>query len=246
MGGLIDNGVGAPLLDDAAKIHDDDPVADMANDPQVMADEQEAEPELLLNIHEQIDDLRLDGHVERRDRLIANQKRGFWRERPRKHDALALAAGKLMRIEHAMVFAEADAVEKLGHALLAACRIANSVNRQRLGDESADSHSAIKRCQGVLKDQLHLAPLRAPPSAVDARQRQTLKQHTSAVRRLQTERNTAGGGLAASGFADNAGRPAHLDIQRHAIDCYKTFPRSVEWRAEGKATGDVVETQQGH
>src|SRR5256885_10623543 len=42
---------------------------------------------------EEVDDLRLDRDVERRDRLVADDERGLHGERPRDAHALALSAG---------------------------------------------------------------------------------------------------------------------------------------------------------
>src|SRR6185295_15430884 len=62
------------LLDDAAKIHDRDAVADMFDDAQIMRDEYIREPELCLQIHQKIQDLRLDRNVERRYGLVEYQE----------------------------------------------------------------------------------------------------------------------------------------------------------------------------
>ena len=61
-------------LDDAAEIHHGDPVADMLDHREIVRDEQIGQPELVLQVHQQVDDLRLDRHVERRDRLVADDQ----------------------------------------------------------------------------------------------------------------------------------------------------------------------------
>ena len=68
---------------------------------------------LLLQLLQKIDDLRLDGHIERRHRLVANDKLGTDRKRPGNADALALTATKLMRVAAVMVLAQADLMEQL-------------------------------------------------------------------------------------------------------------------------------------
>src|SRR5262245_37344052 len=52
----------------------------------------------LCHAANEIDDLRLDGHVERRYRLIANDQLRRYRERARNSDPLSLPAGELMRV----------------------------------------------------------------------------------------------------------------------------------------------------
>ena len=54
--------------------------------------------ELVLELLEQVDDLRLHRDVERAHRLVADDEIGLHRERPRDADALPLPAGELVRI----------------------------------------------------------------------------------------------------------------------------------------------------
>ena len=57
-----------------------------------------AMPRRDLQLFQQLEDLRLDGHVERRRRLVGDQHVGIVGERHGDHDALPLAAGELVRI----------------------------------------------------------------------------------------------------------------------------------------------------
>src|SRR5262249_17111489 len=67
------------------------------NDGEIVTDEEEREAELALQILQQVDDLRLDRNIERRDCLIAHDQVGLGGERARYGDALALSAGELVR-----------------------------------------------------------------------------------------------------------------------------------------------------
>ena len=90
--------LGRPDLDDLAEVHDGDAVGDLAHDREVVGDEHVGRPELLLEVLEQVDDLRLDRHVERRDRLVGDDELRAQRERAGDPDPLALAAGELVRV----------------------------------------------------------------------------------------------------------------------------------------------------
>ena len=79
-------------------------MADVLDDGEVVGDEQIGEAELLLQIHQQVDDLRLHRNVERRHRLVADDQLRVERQRAGDADALALPAGEFVRI----------AVERLG------------------------------------------------------------------------------------------------------------------------------------
>ena len=71
-------------------------VRDVPDDVQVVGDEDVDQPELLLEVLEQVEDLRLDGDVQRRDRLVADDQLQADGERARDPDALALAARELV------------------------------------------------------------------------------------------------------------------------------------------------------
>ena len=63
-----------------------------------MADEEIGEVALLLQVAQQIDDLRLHRHVERAGRLVEHDELRLQHHGARDGDALALAAGELVRV----------------------------------------------------------------------------------------------------------------------------------------------------
>ena len=75
---------------------------------QVVGDEDEGDAELALELVEQRDHLRLDRDVERGDRLVGDDQLGLERQRPGDGDALALAAGELVRVALGVLGREAD------------------------------------------------------------------------------------------------------------------------------------------
>ena len=62
----------------------------------------------LLEIGEKIQDLGLDRHVERRDRLVQHQDFRIEHQRPGNGDALPLTAGEHMRIARVMLGTKTD------------------------------------------------------------------------------------------------------------------------------------------
>src|SRR5262249_36212328 len=85
-------------LDDTAEIHDGDAVRDMPHDGEIVSDEDVGESQPLLQLDEQVDNLSLDRHGERRDRLVADDEARLESERAGDANALALATGELVRI----------------------------------------------------------------------------------------------------------------------------------------------------
>ena len=63
-------------FDDAAGAHDRDAVRDVIDNRQIVRDEQVGQPQLFLQIHQQIQNLCLDRDIERRDRLVADDQLG--------------------------------------------------------------------------------------------------------------------------------------------------------------------------
>jgi len=74
-----------------AQVHDPDPVADVLHDGQVVGDEQVGQPQLLLEVVEEIQDLALDRDIERRDRFVEDHEFRVEGEGTGDADALALA-----------------------------------------------------------------------------------------------------------------------------------------------------------
>ena len=71
---------------------------DRPDDAEVVRDEQVGQAGLGLDVGEQLEHLRLHGHVEGAGRLVADEQLGLGREGPGDADALALTAGELRRL----------------------------------------------------------------------------------------------------------------------------------------------------
>ncbi len=111
------------LLGDLSGVHDRDPVARLGDHREIVRDEQEREAEIATQILEQLKDLPLRHHVERRRGLVADHQLGLAGERQGDHDALPHPAGELVRVLLAPRRRDADALEQLGDTLIGiACR----------------------------------------------------------------------------------------------------------------------------
>jgi hypothetical protein len=84
-------------LDDLSGVHQRDPMRHPLHDPEVVRDQQHPHPALLLQPLQQLEDLRLDRHVERGRRLVGDQQVGLGGKRERDHHALLLPARHLER-----------------------------------------------------------------------------------------------------------------------------------------------------
>jgi len=87
----------AALFNDAAGVHDGDAIGDLGDHTEVVSDEEESEFHFAAELVEQFEDLFLNGDIESGSGLIGDKQFGIGGEGHGDHDALAKAAGKLMR-----------------------------------------------------------------------------------------------------------------------------------------------------
>ena len=80
-----------------AQIHHHDPVAEIADNRQVVTDEQQGGLLLALNFHQQIGHRRLNGHVQRRDGFIRDNDTRATGKGARNANALFLSTRQLTR-----------------------------------------------------------------------------------------------------------------------------------------------------
>ena len=111
--------VDVALLDDLAEVHHRHPVGDLGHHAEVVGDEHDRHAELLLQLPQQLQDLRLGGDVQRRRRLVGDQQLRPAGQRHRDHRALPHAAGQLerVRVDPLLGPRDADPAQFLDRAL---------------------------------------------------------------------------------------------------------------------------------
>ena len=175
---------------------------------------------LLLQMAKQIDNLRLNGDVQRGDRLIRNEQLRLHGQGARNGDALALPAGKLtgVFVQIARVQTNIAHLEfRLG--AVAAARRADVLDAHRLCNDIAHTHAPVQARAGVLKDDLPLclqrAAVRAEGAAVtdvDA-----AIQDLPALRPQQVHHAARDGRFAGAGFADETENLAAPERERDVV-----------------------------
>ena len=210
-------------FDDAPEIHDDDAIGQIAHDAEVVADEQIGEVERALQVHEQVQHLRLDRHVERGHRLVAYEELGLHGERAGDADARALAARELVRIAAHQRRIETDAVQHRGDVVAALRRAHETVRDRRLADDVDDAHARIERRIRILEDHLQLELLATRLSRC-----LSAKALAAPVALARGKRQQAGGEpserrFAAAGFADEADHFAGMHGDVDVVDGVDDF-----------------------
>ena len=109
---------------------------------------------LSLQLVDQLEDLALDGHVQRRGRLVGDQQLGLAGQRHRDHHALLLAARHLVRVgmQPPLGLGHADLDEQFLGARQRLLAAQAQVLDQRLDELRADREHRVQRLHRVLED----------------------------------------------------------------------------------------------
>ena len=143
--------------------HHADTVGHAPDHTEVVRNEQHRHPVPLLQAADECQDLGLHRDVERRGRFVGDQQVGVVGDRHGDHDALALAAGKLMRIVVQPLGGgrDADFLQQRLRARPGVTPAKPLVQPQRLADLRADLIDRVEARHRLLKD--HPEPVAAQP-----------------------------------------------------------------------------------
>ena len=145
------------FLHNLSKIHHDDAIRNIAHNPQVMGDEEHRKPEALLQIRKQIDDLSLNRHIQRRDRLVRDQHLRIHNKSTGDADPLALPARECGWTPVQNFLRHPHHLKDLLRLLFIIFLFTEMIHGEDLIKHGADRHSRIQRGIGILKDHLHLS-----------------------------------------------------------------------------------------
>src|SRR5664280_2791530 len=148
--------VGGTDLADLAEVHHRNAVADVLHDREVVGDEQQGESVLVLQVLEEVENLRLDRDVEGRDHLVTDEHLGPHRQRTRDRDPLTLPTRELAGVTIAVNGGiDADLVEQITDQDVALVALDRLPTVEWLCDDVLHATAGIERTDGVLKDHLH-------------------------------------------------------------------------------------------
>ena len=252
MRGRREDLVARPLLDDPPRVHDRDPPAHRGERREVVGDEDDGQPEALLEVLEQPQHLRLDHDVERGRRLVGDQQPRLAREREADEHALALAAGELVRVVARAARRQPDELEQLADARrhLAAAR-AGRVQPDRLADLAPDALDGVERVQRALEDDRELGPAHGAQAPGPHRQHVLAVEQDRAgdlrAARQQPQQRAGQRRLAAARLAGQAERLADAEVEvdaahggdgarARAVGDVQVADREQRRRARGRAT----------
>uniref|UniRef100_A0A6J7MXT6 Unannotated protein n=1 Tax=freshwater metagenome TaxID=449393 RepID=A0A6J7MXT6_9ZZZZ len=196
--------LGRADLDNLSEVHHRHPVRDVANDGQVVGDEEVREPQPALQFVQQVHDTGLDRHVEGRHRLVEHEDLRVEGERPCHADALALATGELVRVPVAVLGIQPDDAQQFRNALCSPGGAVSPMHLERLGNGLVDLPARVERRVRILKDDLHLGAQRSHLLRGEPHQFAAPVPHRARRGFEQLQHAPGGGGLATTALADEA------------------------------------------
>src|SRR5690349_17730246 len=116
-----------------------------------MRDEEVRELELLLELFEQVEDLRLDRDVECRYRLAGSDEVRIEGQCAGQTAAMTLAARELMRVATDGGQRKADGSQKVANATGRLLTVCQGVRTERFADDLAPAMTRIQRDERVLE-----------------------------------------------------------------------------------------------
>ncbi len=228
--------IGGAVFDDARRVHHIDAVGVASDHAKIVRDDDQRDVEPPRQFLHQLEDLRLDGNVERGGRLVGDDELGIAGEPDRDHHALAHAAGELMRIlfQPPRAVGDADELQQFERTRLGLCVCHLQVDEQRLHDLLADREHRVERGHRLLEDHRDVAAAdRAHLVGGQFEQVAAFEQHAPLGHAAGGFRQQAHDGerryrLAAAGFADDGDHFAALDRVGNAVDRVHDAARGVE------------------
>ena len=217
--------LGRARLDDLALVHDADPVGHLADDAEIVGDQQQRHAEAALQALQQLQDLGLDGDVERRGRLVGDQEVGLVGQRHGDHHPLALAAGQLVRIgvQPLLRVRQADQAQQLQHPGAGLGLAHALVQRQHLADLLLDRVQRVQRGHRLLEHHRDLVAadlaqhlLRRAEQLLAAIADAALGVARAGIGQQLQDRQR-GDRLARAALADQRQGLAAVELKRHAL-----------------------------
>lgn len=211
---------------DAAVVHHHHFVGELADQLQVVADEQHRHAVLLLQAGQELQDLLLDGDVQRGGRLVGDQQLRLAGDGHRDHHPLLLAAGQLVRVAAHLALRrrQADFLQQRQRALLRRLAANPGVQHQRFDDLFADAEHRVERAHRLLEHHGDVAAAQAAQLAAAggeqvaaAEQDLAVGVDVAAVLRQQPGDRHRGHRLAGAGFADQRHGLAGRDVEADAF-----------------------------
>ena len=194
---VLENRPSVGQFHERAQVHDRHPVAQVPHHGQVVGNEHVGQAEFVLQVPQKIEHLGLDGHIQSRDRLVADHQLGVQGQGSGHGHPLALASGKFVGIALGVGRGQAHQFEQFLNPGRALRPGADPVDHKPLANGRANGLARIEGGKRVLEDHLDLP---AQGLFVPLGHGRATVGDGPGVRLLKSQDEAAQGGLSAPGF----------------------------------------------
>ena len=228
----VEDGVDVASFGDSTQVHDHHVVCHLRHHAKIVGDEQDGHPQLLLQLRDEVQDLRLGRHVQRRGWLVSDQQARAAGQTHGDHRALAHATAQLERVRVNALLGPGDAnpPQQLDGPLTCLLGGAREVQPDDFGDLIADGMDWTERRHRLLKDHADVfATDRADLLAARVERRQVQRVVCVAVQQdvprddaarwiHNLEDGARSDALTATTLANDTDSLATFDLEVNAID----------------------------
>ena len=185
------------------QVHNADLIGNELDHAQIVGNEDVCQIPLPLELFQQIDDLGLNGNVQRRNRLIADDQLGVDRQCSCDANSLALTAGELVGIALIVIIPQTALIHQLQHIILHLVLRHDLMDLNGLAEDAAYRTSGGQRGIGVLENDLHLLADGPHLGRIIVGDILAIKDDLAGSGLVELQNGSAGGGLATAGFAND-------------------------------------------
>jgi hypothetical protein len=141
------------------QVHDCNAVRHVLDHGKVVGNEKVGQAEFTLQLHEQVENLALNGYVQGRDGFVQDKQIGVDRKCPGDADALALTSRKFEGKLLGRSLGKADQLEKFLHPPDPFRTRTDSLNDHGFRYKLSHRHAGIERFRRILKNHLEILPV---------------------------------------------------------------------------------------
>jgi len=199
-----------------------------------------------LELLEEVEHLRLVGHVERRHGLVEHHELRVGGQGPGDREALELPAGELPGVAVEVVRAHPDHLDELLEAASSRRSVEAEVDVDGLADAASEGEARVEGRVRVLKDHLDAPGCGSGRLTGPADHGLPGVSHGPGGGGEQADGDAPEGGLPGAALADEADGLPGADREVHVVDGVDPARDAAEQAgAHGEPLGDLVEVEEG-
>ena len=218
---IIEKLVRFPFFHHIAEIHYENAVGDVLYDRQVVRDKDVGQPQLVLQLFQKVDYLRLHRHVERGHRFVTDNEFRIDGKRPCDADSLSLSARKFMRVSVVILVLQSALFHNVADVRFNLFFRHDFMHAHGFRNDVPDCHTWGKAGIRILKNKLHIGAIFSHLAFFDIRNVVAFEIHLAAVGVVQTKYRPAERRFSATRLAHDADGFTVIDRKRYVVDGFQ-------------------------